>query len=558
MSGVMEAASMPQLKEVFQRTQLTGAIPENLLEDLLPSACLMNYMPEDVILRQGEVNTNLYFLILGDIEIVVDGGRVNSLKAQGDLVGEMSVITGAPCSATIQAQTPVQLLCIDTEKLKSTMGPRQSEFDALLFRIYSQILAEKLNQTNQKAKRLESTMEALSKAKTEIQEVHRSMELRVAERITGLKRSLEGLLDSHLEPLQKTMKSLLPQIPEKEKSAYSKCMTELNNAIRTVEPIASSISSELSVKNKKVLVANSVKKNILTSKMALGGTGVHLETAGTPAEAKEHLTAHQFDLVLLDHEHIPLIEYIYTAQKSARVVYTASGNMSDYKEIIKTLGASPNVVAGNEDDRALMIRNIMTTVSKIASQSVFGLEKYLNWGVDVQELPVENSAQRETLKEKMCEYFDSLSVRKSILENVSLVVEEMLMNAIYDAPVDAQGASKYNQLSRQEKVILPLDEQSRFRFASDGTFAAVSVEDPFGALTADTIFKYLASCYEGRAGEFNKEKGGAGRGLHQIIENSTLVVFNVAPGKRTEVIALFYIVPGDKAERNPQFHYFTA
>jgi hypothetical protein len=53
----------------------------------------------------------------------------------------------------------------------------------------------------------------------------------------------------------------------------------------------------------------------------------------------------------------------------------------------------------------------------------------------------------------------------------------------------------------------------------------------------------------------NTQKGGAGRGLHQIIENSDLTIFNVKKGIRTEVICLFNI-DGQKREAQPSFHYF--
>ena len=158
----------------------------------------------------------------------------------------------------------------------------------------------------------------------------------------------------------------------------------------------------------------------------------------------------------------------------------------------------------------------------------------------------------------MLNYFQELGVRKSNLSRVQTVCEEMLMNAIYDAPVDKKsGKSKYNHLSRLENVELTPDEQSVLRFASDGLLMGISVEDPFGGLTIDTLLTYLESCYVGEAGKLNKEKGGAGRGLHQIIENSDLVIFNVLPKKRTEVIALFHADLKTVNQQYPSFHFFT-
>jgi hypothetical protein len=51
-------------------------------------------------------------------------------------------------------------------------------------------------------------------------------------------------------------------------------------------------------------------------------------------------------------------------------------------------------------------------------------------------------------------------------------------------------------------------------------------------------------------------KGGGGRGIHQIIENADLVVFNIRPNVRTEVIALFNIDPKAQGDKHPSFHLF--
>lgn len=69
------------------------------------------------------------------------------------------------------------------------------------------------------------------------------------------------------------------------------------------------------------------------------------------------------------------------------------------------------------------------------------------------------------------------------------------------------------------------------------------------------IVNYLLSCYNGQAGSLNENKGGAGRGLHQIIENAEITIFNVKKGVRSEVICLFNI-DGQKKEAQPSFHYF--
>jgi CRP-like cAMP-binding protein/CheY-like chemotaxis protein len=554
------AASKDSLRELFQATNLFTSFPELLLQQLQQATTVIDFMPEDRILKQGEINHNLFFLVIGTVKVYVDNGLVATLSRKGDLLGEMSVITKKPAAATIVAQTPVQLLKIDTVEFKRITDQNTDQFDHILYRIYSTILTDKLHTTNQKAKVLEETLQALNRAKSELQEINKSMESRVAERTAALGARLENLLVDNLSPLRTSMNSLKEKVPADSKGAFGACLNEIESCVRMLEPITLNFKSEASAKNKRVLVADTDKKQLLVSKMALGGTGVTLETVSDLFEANRLVSAESYDLVMASAEMLEILKIARQKNPKVRLVFLTGETIPAYLPKLATSGLMPNIVSRDENDKAMSIRNIMSTVTKLASNNIFGLEKYLNWGAEVKELPIRKSSERDWLREQMAEHFSKLGIRKTIVDTVNTVLEELLMNAIYDAPVDAGGKPIYNHLPRTEEVALKPQEQGRFRFACDGQFLAVSVEDPFGALTPDTTLKYLDSCYGGRAGEMQADgkKAGAGRGLHQIIENSQLVVFNVTPHKRTEVIALFGMIPGDKTERAPQFHFFSS
>ena len=156
-------------------------------------------------------------------------------------------------------------------------------------------------------------------------------------------------------------------------------------------------------------------------------------------------------------------------------------------------------------------------------------------------------------------YFSGLGVRSTMLDRVRIVAEELMMNAIYDAPLDGFGKPIFNHLPRTETVDLERDQWGEFRFACDGTLAAISVADPFGGFQLQTLIDYLERNYNSNGESVQiAGKGGAGRGLHQIVESSDLVVFNVVDGVRTEVIAFFDLDPRAKDEaKTPAFHFFS-
>lgn len=306
--------------------------------------------------------------------------------------------------------------------------------------------------------------------------------------------------------------------------------------------------------DKKALLVEPDKKQLVLAKMAVGCTGVSLDAVQDRESALEKFNAEKYDAVVVDSGQIDLFNEFKAKHPETRFVAMCPANLL---ESLETLMNKPEIdfsISRDLEDRTLTVRLIMTALTKVLNQDYFGIEKYLAWGVDVQKMDIKGSKDRLPLNAAMEDYFKSMGIRSSILSRVFIVAEEMMMNAVYDAPTNIHGKSIFNHLTRQNEIILDTHQISQLSYACDGTYLAVSVCDPFGALTKKHILNYLKSCYDGKAGSLNEGKGGAGRGLHQILENSDQTIFNVKEGLKTEVIALFRLEAG--VDSKPRFHYF--
>ena len=140
------------------------------------------------------------------------------------------------------------------------------------------------------------------------------------------------------------------------------------------------------------------------------------------------------------------------------------------------------------------------------------------------------------------------------------ITEELLMNAIYDAPV-AGGKHHYGELPRTESIKLQPEEYSKLSFACDGYIFGVGVADPFGALTRQKLFEYLKKVLR-RSDSSNiidTKKGGAGLGLFKILYSSHSLICNVRPKQQTEVMALIDIQNQvrDFSKMPRSVHYFS-
>jgi K+-sensing histidine kinase KdpD len=115
------------------------------------------------------------------------------------------------------------------------------------------------------------------------------------------------------------------------------------------------------------------------------------------------------------------------------------------------------------------------------------------------------------------------------------LAHELLMNAMYDAPVNAAGEPRFAQ-DRKADVALAPGEQAILRVATDGNQVALQVRDPFGRLERRHVFDGLA---RGLSGEMDRSHGGAGLGMMVCHNTSTAMFFDVVRDRHTEVTALF-------------------
>lgn len=111
--------------------------------------------PGKVLMRQDEPNRNVYIIIRGSVSVFVDQEFVYTLCRSGDILGEMSVITGGPSNATIAADVRVDLIEIPSQTLKQIHGDAAHELHTALYQWFSSILTDKLYKISQKAKRFE-------------------------------------------------------------------------------------------------------------------------------------------------------------------------------------------------------------------------------------------------------------------------------------------------------------------------------------------------------------------------------------------------------------------
>lgn len=193
---------------------------------------------------------------------------------------------------------------------------------------------------------------------------------------------------------------------------------------------------------------------------------------------------------------------------------------------------------------------LIVTCRKLLSGEIFGLEQYLAIpGLDIRQHMLRHSTQRATALDHFDSFLRELDLQQAMNAVILTVADELLMNAIFNAPRKPDGSPKYADLDRRQNFELEPREIVEFRYGCDGRNVVLSVADQYGALDRDMIFKYLGNGLSREKGQLESKPGGAGLGLHLVFNSITQLIFNVEIGRRTEVIAGFYVRNGFRGLR---------
>ncbi|PIF02884.1 MAG: hypothetical protein CR990_00510 [Desulfococcus sp.] len=149
----------------YRRSELTE--PEFFADDIHSIACSMqkstffrifseegfrrltsllrkkDYPAGKIIVRKGDPGTGLFIIARGKTEVLGKNNIRIATIGEGDLFGEMSLISGDPAAATVCALTPVTALFLDAGSFRSVFHENPA------FQIYlTRMLAHRISATN--------------------------------------------------------------------------------------------------------------------------------------------------------------------------------------------------------------------------------------------------------------------------------------------------------------------------------------------------------------------------------------------------------------------------
>jgi hypothetical protein len=199
-----------------------------------------------------------------------------------------------------------------------------------------------------------------------------------------------------------------------------------------------------------------------------------------------------------------------------------------------------HVLVGDETDRSVFI-----TAQKLLTGDIFGIEKYLPEGTAVNYFRLRDFQGRSTAIDTILQFAEERGIRRQVRSAIGQVCEELLMNALYDAPVDESGNQIFAEVDPHDRTETMSPRPVSIRYAATETQFAIAVRDRFGRLAKNTILAYINKCLHS-AQQIDRKTYGAGLGLYLVANAAAGYVVNVAYGMATEVVCTF-----DRGTRAP-------
>lgn len=179
-----------------------------------------------------------------------------------------------------------------------------------------------------------------------------------------------------------------------------------------------------------------------------------------------------------------------------------------------------------------------------------GPAPYLLGGTAIEERVVGGSADKDAALADLLADAVRFGLSDEKARRIETTADELMLNAIYDAPRDESGRALHADIDRRTPVQLGAQAQVRVRWGCDGRTFAVSVADRFGALGRATVAEHIQRLLDARSPRLGRhvgDGGGAGLGLVLAFSAANELALHVVANRFTEATAALYVSGSNRA-----------
>jgi hypothetical protein len=288
------------------------------------------------------------------------------------------------------------------------------------------------------------------------------------------------------------------------------------------------------------IIASEAQRQAILPALRCAAAGHHVVTADTPGGISASGGATPWaslQFVVVDEAHAPTtLEALRDSGSKARVLLIGQNISSNQVKLAlnhaRVVGITASSVGAPEPwEMTYMTRRILAPADPTPSASQF-----LTWGVTNVAWTPRTTADLRRIVKQIDDISRNLGAERREANVVATAAHEMLMNAMYDAPVQEGGQPLY-AFDRTAEISLADRHRPTFRLAVGPSYIGLDVCDPFGRLPRTRFFESIVRGLHGRAdgGPLDTSHGGAGLGLYTLFANGSVLRAELRPMRDTHV-----------------------
>lgn len=142
-----------------------ASFTDDQLDDVLNSSSLLQCEPGDHIIQEGSIDSRIYVLLSGELEVRVGEKKVASITRIGEVFGELALVNQDKRLASVIASTKAVCLAVD-QKFLQDIHPREQDpdFHAALYEFVARLVVRKLEATSRRLAEVEKELRLLREA----------------------------------------------------------------------------------------------------------------------------------------------------------------------------------------------------------------------------------------------------------------------------------------------------------------------------------------------------------------------------------------------------------
>ncbi|MBI3535336.1 MAG: hypothetical protein HY072_07610 [Deltaproteobacteria bacterium] len=294
--------------------------------------------------------------------------------------------------------------------------------------------------------------------------------------------------------------------------------------------------------------------------------GLTLQTVNTAAEGIEILSGEGASAVMVDASTDEQYHQFENAIQDSIGLFSEKINAntthfitSEELERVPYLIQSPlfgNYIIRNygdiKDAGALYGRILYASLTEKA----FGLKSFLKEDTKIQTVKFRLSTQKQDAVEAVKNFLIAAKFQTRMATIIATAVDEILMNAMYDAPVDDLGKPTLSTTPRSAKIELQGKHQTEMAIGFDGKFVGISATDLFGSLDKAKLLSFVAKIYTDEEYKVKMATAGAGLGLATVFRSGGSLFFVSESRVKTEV-TVFFMKTANFRDFKDQFRFLT-